>query len=104
MPRSSLLSLRLLPASTLLAAGIASGAVAGDDDSAINVLESTGETDVTSDRVGELVMEGLKGLDAVAYVRYASVYKDFHKVEDFREFITDEHLTASKGVSADDDE
>ncbi|MBO6766518.1 transcriptional regulator NrdR [Maricaulis sp.] len=67
-------------------------------------LESTGETDVTSDRVGELVMEGLKGLDAVAYVRYASVYKDFHKVEDFREFITDEHLTASKGASADDDE
>lgn len=67
-------------------------------------LESTGETDVTSDRVGELVMEGLKNLDAVAYVRYASVYKDFHKVEDFREFITDEHLTAMKGVSEEDGE
>ncbi len=67
-------------------------------------LESTCETDVTTDLVGELVMEGLKGLDAVAYVRYASVYKDFHKVEDFREFITDEHLTAMKGASADDDE
>ena len=65
-------------------------------------LESTGETDVTSDRVGELVMEGLKNLDAVAYVRYASVYKDFHRVEDFREFITDEHLTASKGASKGD--
>ena len=65
-------------------------------------LESTGETDVTSDRVGELVMEGLKNLDAVAYVRYASVYKDFHRVEDFREFITDEHLTANKGATKGD--
>ncbi len=55
-------------------------------------LESTGETELTSDRVGELVMEALKNLDSVAYVRYASVYKDFHQVEDFREFIKDEHL------------
>ncbi|WP_339744908.1 transcriptional regulator NrdR [uncultured Maricaulis sp.] len=55
-------------------------------------LESTGESDVTSGRVGEMVMEALKNLDAVAYVRYASVYKDFHKVQDFREFITDEDL------------
>lgn len=55
-------------------------------------LESSGETELTSDRVGELVMEALKNLDTVAYVRYASVYKDFHQVEDFREFIKDEHL------------
>lgn len=55
-------------------------------------LESSGETELTSDRVGELVMEALKNLDSVAYVRYASVYKDFHQVEDFREFIKDEHL------------
>ena len=67
-------------------------------------LESTGETDVTSDRVGELVMESLKNLDAVAYVRYASVYKDFHEVEDFREFITDEDLTARKSVAEDGEE
>lgn len=55
-------------------------------------LESSGETDVTSERIGELVMDALKGLDTVAYVRYASVYKDFREVEDFREFIKEEHL------------
>ncbi|MFS2317731.1 transcriptional regulator NrdR [Maricaulis sp. D1M11] len=65
----------------------------------VRQLESSGETDVTSDRVGELVMEALKELDSVAYVRYASVYKDFHRVEDFREFIKDEHLGAKKGGS-----
>ncbi|MBR9826334.1 MAG: transcriptional repressor NrdR [Alphaproteobacteria bacterium] len=62
----------------------------------VRQLESSGETDITSDRVGELVMEALKGVDSVAYVRYASVYKDFHKVEDFREFIKDEHLSSTK--------
>ena len=60
-------------------------------------LESSGETELTSDRVGELVMEALKNLDTVAYVRYASVYKDFHQVEDFREFIKDEHLGSGDG-------
>lgn len=65
-------------------------------------LESSGETDITSDRVGELVMDALKNLDTVAYVRYASVYKDFHRVEDFREFIKDEHLAAAKKGDADD--
>jgi transcriptional repressor NrdR len=58
----------------------------------VRQLESSGETDITSDRVGELVMDALKNLDTVAYVRYASVYKDFHRVEDFREFIKEEHL------------
>lgn len=61
----------------------------------VRQLESSGETDITSDRVGELVMEALKSVDSVAYVRYASVYKDFHQVEDFREFIKDEDLTGS---------
>jgi transcriptional repressor NrdR len=64
-------------------------------------LESSGETDITSDRVGELVMDALKNLDSVAYVRYASVYKDFHRVEDFRAFIKDEHLAAQKTGSDD---
>jgi len=62
----------------------------------VRQLESSGETGITSDRVGELVMEALKSVDSVAYVRYASVYKDFHKVEDFREFIKDEDLSGSK--------
>ena len=50
-------------------------------------LESMGESDVSSDLVGELVMEGLAGLDPVAYVRFASVYKNFREAQDFGEFI-----------------
>jgi transcriptional repressor NrdR len=50
-------------------------------------LESMGESDVSSDLVGELVMEGLAGLDPVAYVRFASVYKNFREAKDFGEFI-----------------
>lgn len=67
----------------------------------VRQLESSGETDITSDRVGELVMEALKSVDSVAYVRYASVYKDFHRVEDFREFIKDEHLGGGKSTEGD---
>jgi transcriptional repressor NrdR len=50
-------------------------------------LESLGESEVSSDLVGELVMEGLSGLDQVAYVRFASVYKNFREAKDFEEFI-----------------
>ncbi|MBI1181415.1 MAG: transcriptional repressor NrdR [Alphaproteobacteria bacterium] len=50
-------------------------------------LESMGESDVSSDLIGELVMEGLAGLDQVAYVRFASVYKNFREAKDFEEFI-----------------
>lgn len=49
-------------------------------------LETSGESEVTSRRIGELVMEGLKGLDSVAYIRFASVYKDFREARDFEEF------------------
>ena len=55
-------------------------------------LESSGDSDVTSDTIGELVMDALKNLDPVAYVRYASVYKDFREVDDFRDFIKGEQL------------
>lgn len=55
-------------------------------------LESSGDTDATSDMIGELVMDALKSLDPVAYVRYASVYKDFREVDDFRDFIKGEQL------------
>ena len=48
-------------------------------------LRSLGEREVTSRQVGELVMEELHGLDEVAYVRYASVYRHFQDVEAFRE-------------------
>ncbi len=49
-------------------------------------LETMGEPEVESARIGGLVMEGLKGLDAVAYIRFASVYKDFTEAKDFEEF------------------
>ena len=49
-------------------------------------LETQGESDVPSQRIGEMVMEGLKGLDPVAYIRFASVYKDFREAKDFEEF------------------
>ena len=49
-------------------------------------LETQGDTEVPAKRIGEMVMEGLKGLDSVAYIRFASVYKDFREARDFEEF------------------
>jgi len=49
-------------------------------------LETLGDTEIPSQKIGELVMEGLKGLDSVAYIRFASVYKDFREARDFEEF------------------
>ena len=50
-------------------------------------LESSGETEIPSKLVGELVMDALKELDRVAYLRFASVYKDFQETDDFSKFI-----------------
>jgi transcriptional repressor NrdR len=49
----------------------------------VRQLESTGESEVTSEQIGHLVMEGLRGLDDVAYVRFASVYRNFRDPKDF---------------------
>ena len=49
-------------------------------------LETAGEAEVTSKHIGEMVMEGLKGLDSVAYIRFASVYRDFSEARDFEAF------------------
>lgn len=49
-------------------------------------LETQGENETPSKRIGELVMEGLKSMDSVAYIRFASVYKDFREAKDFEEF------------------
>ncbi|WNO54716.1 transcriptional regulator NrdR [Stakelama saccharophila] len=49
-------------------------------------LETGGDTEIAAQRIGELVMQGLKGLDSVAYIRFASVYKDFTEARDFKEF------------------
>ena len=53
----------------------------------VRQLESLGDGEVTSEQVGALVMEGLKGLDDVAYVRFASVYKNFREARDFEELL-----------------
>ena len=49
-------------------------------------IETSGESEMPSHRIGEMVMEGLQGLDPVAYIRFASVYKDFREAKDFEAF------------------
>ena len=49
-------------------------------------LETLGDSEIASKLIGEMVMDGLKGLDSVAYIRFASVYKDFREARDFEEF------------------
>lgn len=50
-------------------------------------LESMGDSEVHSEAIGQLVMEGLRTLDDVAYVRFASVYRNFREAKDFEEFL-----------------
>lgn len=50
-------------------------------------LESGSEGEVSSERIGALVMDALRGFDKVAYIRFASVYKDFSEARDFEDFV-----------------
>lgn len=50
-------------------------------------LESSGETEIPTIEIGEYVMEALANLDKIAYIRFASVYKDFREVKDFESFV-----------------
>ncbi|MEJ2814298.1 MULTISPECIES: transcriptional regulator NrdR [unclassified Caulobacter] len=59
----------------------------------VRQLESQGETELPSSAVGEMVMKALKSLDDVAYVRYASVYRDFRETSDFAKFLGQEGLS-----------
>ena len=59
----------------------------------VRQLESMGETELSSSVIGELVMKHLKDLDDVAYVRYASVYRDFRETQDFARFLGEEGLS-----------
>ncbi len=52
-------------------------------------LESLGDTDITSDIIGGIVMETLARVDTVAYVRFASVYKNFQEAGDFEDFVSE---------------
>ena len=64
-------------------------------------LESMGESEIPSNTIGKLVMEGLSSIDAVAYVRYASVYKNFHEAKDFEDFLGE--LSGPGGDGTEDD-
>jgi transcriptional repressor NrdR len=70
----------------------------------VRQLESMGETEIASNVVGELVMKALKSLDEVAYVRYASVYRDFRQTGDFADFLSREGLSAEEPGGDDKDE
>ena len=59
----------------------------------VRQLESMGETELPSSTIGELMMKHLKQLDDVAYVRYASVYRDFRETQDFARFLGEEGLS-----------
>ena len=49
-------------------------------------LETSGDSEADATRIGEMVMDGLQRLDSVAYIRFASVYKDFREAKDFEDF------------------
>ena len=63
----------------------------------VRQLESQGETELPSSAVGDAIMKALKSLDDVAYVRYASVYRDFQQTEDFANFLGSEGLNDEQG-------
>lgn len=66
----------------------------------VRQLESTGETDIPAETVGQLVMEGLRSLDDVAYVRFASVYRNFREAKDFEEVLGELSADEDKGAGA----
>ncbi len=53
----------------------------------VRQLEASGETEISSTELGRLVMDTLRGIDAVAYVRFASVYRDFREARDFEAIV-----------------
>ncbi|HEX2942135.1 MAG TPA: transcriptional regulator NrdR [Rhodopila sp.] len=55
--------------------------------SVVRQLEASGDNEIPSKQIGELVMDTLKELDKVAYVRFASVYRNFREAKDFEEFV-----------------
>lgn len=63
----------------------------------VRCLESLGETDIPSDTIGEIVMETLARIDTVAYVRFASVYKNFQEAGDFEDFVAELRPPGAEG-------
>jgi transcriptional repressor NrdR len=85
LARSVAIAIRKRPVETERVEGMISAIV--------RQLESMGETELPSSTIGELVMKHLKQLDDVAYVRYASVYRDFKETDDFARFLGEEGLS-----------
>jgi len=69
----------------------------------VRQLESSGEAEVHSHHIGELVMEALRGMDAVGYVRFASVYRDFRKAADFEDVLAEIAKPSSNNAALPDD-
>ena len=70
----------------------------------VRQLESRGDNEIPSSVVGELVMEALRAVDEVAYVRYASVYRDFRETEDFARFLGEAGLGDGDGDNVPEEE
>lgn len=64
-------------------------AIEDEADKIVRILESQGETEIPSEKIGALVMKALIQMDVVAYIRFASVYKDFRNSGDFDEFLAE---------------
>ena len=62
--------------------------------SIVRQLESSGETEIPSKQVGEMAMQALSQLDQIAYIRYASVYRNFREASDFNEFLDELNVEA----------
>jgi transcriptional repressor NrdR len=63
-------------------------------------IETLGESEVPSKAIGEMVMDGLRQLDSVAYIRFASVYRDFSEARDFEEFASSVQEMSERDVGA----
>ncbi|UOM33789.1 transcriptional regulator NrdR [Acuticoccus sp. I52.16.1] len=66
----------------------------------VRQLEAGGESEVTAAEIGDRVMEALKGIDDVAYVRFASVYRNFSEARDFEAFVTELAQNVGQGRGA----
>ena len=64
----------------------------------VRKLESQGEHEITSDQIGQFAMGAMKDLDAVGYIRYASVYNDFREPDDFNDFLEQVEKLQSSGA------
>ena len=63
-------------------------------------VETAGESEIPATRIGEMVMDGLRQLDSVAYIRFASVYRDFSEAKDFQEFASTVHEAGGRDAGS----